>query len=186
MNIASEVIMSEVILYIAASLDGFIAGNGGDISWLEKYQGEKEDYGYADFYSTVGASIMGARTYEQALSLNGGIDKNMPTWVITHRSLKLVSHPKITLYSGSLPSLIDSIRRKTRKNIWLVGGGQLAQSFFKDELIYRVILSTVPVILGEGIPLFGNVNKEINLSLMGARSYESGIVQTDYIVNRTR
>ena len=176
--------MGKVILYIAASLDGFIAGSDGDISWLDKYQGEAEDYGYSDFYKNVGASIMGANTYEKALTLKGGIDNNMPTYVVTHRKLQTRADARITLYSGNLTELINKIRHKTAEDIWLVGGGQLTQSFLKEDLIDEIILSTIPIILGEGIFLFGNIRKEINLVLTNTKSYKSGIVQTQYKITK--
>ena len=178
--------MGSVILYIAISLDGYIARSDGDISWLDKYQGGKEDYGYSDFYKNVGASIMGANTYEKSLTLTGGIDKKMPTYVITHRKLQTIPDANITLYSGNLKELVSKIRKKTKKTIWLVGGGQLTQLFLKENLIDRMILSTIPIILGEGISLFGNVRKEINFVLTNAKSYKSGIVQTHYRLHRRR
>ncbi len=178
--------MGNVILYIATSLDGFIARSDGDISWLDKYQGGKDDYGYSNFYKDVGASIMGANTYEKALTLTGGIDNNMPTYVITHRGLPTVADADITLYSGNLSEIINKIRKKTEKNIWLVGGGRLTQSFLKEGLVDQIILSTIPIILGEGISLFGNVKKEINFVLVGTKSYKSGIVQTHYKVRHNR
>ncbi|MDO8716755.1 MAG: dihydrofolate reductase family protein [Dehalococcoidales bacterium] len=176
--------MGKVILYIAASRDGFIAGSDGDISWLDKYQGGAEDYGYSDFYKNVGAAIMGAKTYKKALTLNGGIDNNMPTYVITHRKLQTRADAQITLYSGNLTELISKIQKKTAKNIWLVGGGQLTQSFLKEDLIDEIILSTIPLILREGISLFGNISKEINLVLTKTKSYKSGIVQTHYKITK--
>src|SRR3989304_8040165 len=118
--------MGKVILYIATSLDGFIARGNGDISWLDKYQGEKEDYGYGDFYKNVGASIMGASTYDKALTLDGGIDNKMPTYVITHRKMHTQADTNLTFYSGNLSELVNKIQKKTKKDIWLVGGGQLA------------------------------------------------------------
>jgi dihydrofolate reductase len=178
--------MSNVILYIATSLDGFIARSDGDVSWLDKYQGEAEDYGYGNFYKNVGASIMGANTYEKSLTLNGGIDKRMPTYVITRRELQTMPNANITLYSGSLSELVNTIQKKTKKNIWLVGGGQLTRSFLKENLIDRMILSTIPIILGEGISLFGNVKKEISVVLTNTKSYKSGIVQTHYRLRRRR
>ncbi len=176
--------MGDVVLYIAASLDGLIARSDGDISWLDKYQGGKEDYGYANFYKNVGASIMGANTYEKALTLSDGIDKNMPTYVVTHRKLQTMADADVTFYSGNLADLLDKITKRTKKNIWLVGGGQLTQSFLKENLLDKIILSTIPIILGEGIPLFGNIKKEINCVLTGTKSYGSGIVQTHYDLHR--
>src|SRR3990172_12805549 len=109
--------MSRVILYIAASLDGFIARKDGDVSWLDMYQENEEDYGYADFYQSVGTSIMGAKTYEKALTLSGGIDEKMPTYVITHRNLGAAGE-NITFYSDTLVQLVKSIRERSKKNIW--------------------------------------------------------------------
>jgi dihydrofolate reductase len=178
--------MSSVILYIATSLDGFIARRDGDISWLDKYQGGKEDYGYSDFYENVGASVMGTNTYEKALTLRGGIDNKLPTYVITHRKLQNMGDADITFYSGSLSELVNTIRKKTQKDIWLVGGGQLTQSFLKENLLDRIILSTIPIILGEGISLFGNLKREINCTLKDTKSYKNGIVQTHYRLYRGR
>ena len=172
--------MTKVILYIAASLDGFIARSDGDISWLDRYQSGTEDYGYADFYKKIGACIMGSKTYERALTLKGGIDNKMPTYVVTSRQLPVPPGADITFYSGDLPQLLEMIRKKTRKDIWLVGGGQLARSFFKERLIDDIILSVIPLIMGEGISLFGSVQQEIDLNLAKSISYSSGIVQIHY------
>ena len=97
--------MTRVILYIAASLDGFIARSDGDISWLDKYQGGSEDYGYSDFYKTIGACIMGAKTYEKALTLTGGIDSKMPSVLSltgNYRSRRVPILPFIPGTYGSL------------------------------------------------------------------------------------
>ena len=75
---------------------------------------------------------MGASTYEKALTLNGGIDNKLPTYVIAHRKLQSPSDADIIFYSGNLAELVNDIRKKTQKNIWLVGGGKLVQSFLKD------------------------------------------------------
>ena len=178
--------MSTVILYIAASLDGFIARSDGDISWLTKYQGGKEDYGYGDFYKNVGVSIMGAKTYEKSLTRNGGIDKKMPTYVITGRKLQTVANADITFYSGNLSKLVKQIRAETKKNIWLVGGGQIAQSFLKENLVDEIVLAIIPIILGEGISLFGSVKEEVDFVLVATKSYKSGIVQTHYRLKSKR
>ena len=176
--------MGKVILYVAATLDGFIARNDGDIGWLDKYQNGDEDYGYHDFYDKVGASIMGARTYEKVLTLAGGIDEKMPTYVLSHRQLPREHHPNVTLHSSGLPHLVNLVREKTDKDIWLVGGGQLTQSFLREGLLDEIILSTIPLILGEGISLFGEARKEIDLAVEESRCYSTGIVQTRYWVSR--
>ena len=172
--------MSKVILYIAASLDGFIAGSDGDIAWLDKYGGGTEDYGYNEFYAKIGANVMGSGTYEKSLTLDGGIDSNMPTYVVTQRDLPVPPGTKVELYRGDLPVLIDNIRNATSKDIWLVGGGELARSFLEENLLDEIILSTIPVVLGGGISLFGSIHKTVDLTLIDSRAYPSGIVQTHY------
>jgi dihydrofolate reductase len=174
--------MGRVILYIAASIDGFIAGQDGDISWLQKYEGGTEDYGYSDFYRNVGAAVMGARTFAKALSLSGGIDSKMPTYVITHKGVPDIPEARVESYSGPLSVLVQKIQGRTTKNIWLVGGGQLARSFLQEYLLDEIILSTVPVILGEGVSLFGNLSKRVDLSLLAEKAYLSGIVQSHYTI----
>ncbi len=128
---------------------------------------------------------MGSNTYEKSLTLDGGIDDKMPTYVVTHRRLSTAGHSLVSLYSGGLPDLLKLIRIKTDRHIWLVGGGQLARSFLRQGLLDEIILSTVPVILGEGISLFGETGTEVDLILREARSYTSGIVQTRYDVSRS-
>jgi dihydrofolate reductase len=173
--------VQKVILYIAASLDGFIARPDGDVSWLDKYNTGGEDYGYRDFYKSVGACIMGSRTYEKALTLDGGIDNQMPTYVVTRRPLGVPAGSDITFYQGNLTKLVETVKAKTGKAIWLVGGGQLAQSFLKERLVNDIILSTIPVILGEGITLFGSMKEEVNFRVIRSESFETGIVQTHYV-----
>ena len=173
--------MGEVVLYIAASVDGFIARKDGDVSWLEKFNEGGEDYGYKEFYRGIGASIMGSHTYVQAVGF-GQWDKKMPTYVITKRKLEKLPGAKIEFYSGDLGSLVGRLKKETAKDIWLVGGGRLAQSFLDAGLVDRIILSVIPVLLGEGIPLFAMKGKERELRLIGSKSYETGIVQMDFKV----
>lgn len=174
--------MGKVVLYVAASLDGFIATSDGDVTCLDKYQGSEEDYGYHDFHERLGASIMGANTYEKALTLIGGINKKLPTYVVTQRRLPVHPDAEVILHSGSLSDLLRKIKKRTKKDIWLVGGGRLTQSFLKEKLLDEIVLSTIPIVLGEGISLFGNTRKEVNLKLVETRVYEIGIVQTHHRV----
>ena len=172
--------MGDVILYIAASLDGFIATSDGGLDWLDKCKRDDEDYGYRDFYGRVGASVMGARTYEKSIMLKGAIDEHMPTYVVTHRERFAQEHSNVVLHSGDLRELLYIVKKKTEKDIWLVGGGQLAQSFLRESLLDEIILSTIPIILGEGISLLGSIGKEVELTLKENRLYPTGVVQARY------
>ncbi len=114
--------MSKVILYIAVSLDGYIALSDGSVSWLSEYEGGKEDYGYRKFYESAGAAIMGARTYEQALGFGEWSFKGLVSYVVTHGRRSERTQEDVIFYSGNLAKCVEEAKKKTKKNIWLVGG----------------------------------------------------------------
>lgn len=172
--------MSKIILYIASSLDGFIAGRNGDISWLDAYQVEGEDYGYSEFLKTIDIIVMGSKTYEQLLNFGSWPYEGVKTYIMTRRQLEQADKAKVEFYSGDLDSFVPGIRRESHKDIWLVGGASLAQSFLKHSLIDEMVLSIIPVILGDGIPLFGRTQKELRLKLLKSGSYNNGVVQLHY------
>jgi dihydrofolate reductase len=171
---------SKIILYIASSLDGFIAGRNGDISWLDAYQVEGEDYGYSEFLKAIDIIVMGSKTYEQILNFGSWPYEGVKTYVMTKRQLEPVDKAKVKFYSGGLDSFVPGIKRESHKNIWLVGGASLAQSFLKHSFIDEMIISIIPVILGDGITLFGRTQKEFRLELLKSGSYNNGIVQLHY------
>ena len=172
---------SKIILYIASSLDGFIAGRNGDISWLDDYQVESEDYGYSEFLKTIDIIVMGSKTYEQVLKFDSWPYESVKTYVMTKRQLEPVDKAKVKFYSGyDLDSFVPGIKRESQKNIWLVGGASLAQSFLKHSFIDEMILSIIPVILGDGISLFGRTQEEFRLELLKSGSYNNGVVQLHY------
>jgi dihydrofolate reductase len=173
-------ITSKIILYIASSLDGFIAGRNDDISWLDAYQVEGEDYGYSEFLKTIDIIVVGSKTYEQVLSFGGWPYEGIKTYVMTKRQLEPEDKAKVEFYSGDLDSFVPGIKRESHKDIWLVGGASLAQSFLKHGSIDEMIISIIPVILGDGISLFGRAQEEFRLELLRSGSYDNGIVQLHY------
>src|SRR4030095_1758379 len=148
------------------------------VAWLDRYNSDG-DYGYKDFYKNVGVSIMGSTTYEQVLGFKDGWDKKMATYVVTSRKLKTLEGGDIRFYSGNLKKLVEKASKETKKDIWLVGGGKLAQAFFNEKLVDRMMLFIMPDMLGEGIPLFGPGQK-VELKLTGSKVYKSGVVQLNY------
>jgi dihydrofolate reductase len=171
--------LSKVVLYIACSLDGFIAGKDGDVGWLDEYDGA--EYGYQQFYESVEALIMGSRTYEQALSFGEWPYPNKKSYVITGRQLGAKPDPSIEFYSGDLTELVAAIKQ-TGRDIWLVGGSQLLASFWNEALIDEIRLFVIPTLLNEGIPLFRGISRQTSLTLVGSESYDNGVVQLHYSV----
>lgn len=172
--------MNKVVLYIAASLDGFIARKNGSIDWLHSFESQGEDYGYPAFLESIGVVVMGSKSYEQAITFGEWPYKNTPSVVVTTRELKGVEGEDITFYDGDLKMLISRLKGQTTKDIWLMGGATLIQSFLKENLVDEIFLFEVPVLLGEGLSLFGSLEKDLKLELVNSKSYKTGIVELHY------
>ncbi|WP_204554008.1 dihydrofolate reductase family protein [Bacillus ectoiniformans] len=160
----------KVVLFIAASLDGYIAKSDGDISWLNEVEGEG-DNGFTDFYKTVDTIMMGKSTYDHVLELTGGnyphADKE--TYVFTSKSG--LSDPNIQFINEPVDHLVSRLKSQEGRDIWLVGGAKLLQSFMEENLVDEYIVTIAPVILGEGIPLFHPTNTEVKLELKSTKAF---------------
>jgi dihydrofolate reductase len=169
----------EVVLYIAQSLDGYIATESGGLDWLDMVAAEGEDYGYNEFVATIDAVIIGRKTYDKVMSF--GIEfphKGRNTYVVS-RTLTGKTED-VSFYNGEVSSLISEIRRSPGKNIYVDGGSELVLDMLKNDLIDRFIISIIPVMLGSGIRLFRSGFSQLNLSLVDCVKYPSGLVQLHY------
>lgn len=167
-----------VTLFIATSLDGYIAGPDDDLSWLFT----DADYGFSNFYSDVDTLIMGRGTYDVIRGFGEWPYPGKKTVVVSRKDSPEVSTPDTTAASGDLPALIEGLREQGSKNVWLVGGGELVRSFLEQELIDRMTVSMHPVLLGTGIPLFPGGFRRTMLELESVVPFESGLVQLNYLV----
>ena len=177
--------MPNVILYVASSLDGYIARPNGSVDWLDEIpdpaEGDAEDYGYGEFYAGVGTVLMGRITYEQALSFDVDYPYAGKEGYVFSRTRAGERDEHVRFVDGEdIPGLIENLKKSSEGNLWLVGGGQLVREFLNLDLIDRIELFIIPVILGEGLPLFPPPTPQRNLSLVGARSYENGMAQLTY------
>lgn len=148
--------MAEIKLYIASSLDGYIARKDGDIEWLHEIPNpDNSDFGYTEFYKDIEVVIMGSTTYEQVM----GFDVEWPyadrkCVVVSRREDLEISTPN-TIRAGHITAdYLDQLKAETNGHIWLIGGGKLIQSFLNLNAIDEILLTLVSRILGEGIPLF--------------------------------
>ncbi|ADB59124.1 bifunctional deaminase-reductase domain protein [Haloterrigena turkmenica DSM 5511] len=174
-----------VTLYIAASLDGFVATADGGVEWLEEYASDGEngaDGNFEAFFADVDCLVMGSRTYEQLLSFDGWPYGERPTFVVTSRDLPLAT-AHVELVAGNLRELVDGLEERYDR-IWLVGGAALAQSFLREGLVDEIRLTVVPVLLGGGIRLFDDDGTEHTLETLECTSFESGLVELRYDASR--
>ena len=183
---------SHVTIHMAASLDGFIARKDGSVDWLETSDefagGDTMDPEFVEaFIKTIDCYVMGSRTYETALRFEAkGLawpygDK--PTLVLTRRQLPR-TRDTVEFYSGGLAQLVNGRLRPTFRTIWFVGGGVVSGECLRLGLADEVRYSILPILIGDGIPFFDRLDRDIALHLAEAKAYRSGMVALRYEVRR--
>lgn len=170
--------MIEFIIYIATSIDGYIARSDGSIDWLPSPEDGEEDFGYNNFYDSIDALIMGATTYKQVLGFGDWPYPGKISYVVTNRNLS-TKRTDVLFIKGGLEEVLKNVKEKDYKRIWLMGGGNLISSFINRGLVNEYIITLIPTILGSGISLYQSVT-ELKLDLVDTKSYPSGIVELHY------
>lgn len=173
--------MRKVVLYIAMSLDGYIADSNGGVSWINGQDEENTDPGsYPEFIKTVDTVILGYNTYHQVvteLSPDSWVYSGMKSYVVTSKNIE--STDEIIFTNVNLAQLISTLKKEEGKDIWICGGASIANQLLRLNLIDEFYISVIPTILGRGIRLFGEHNKEIKLELINTKNY-NGIVDLQY------
>lgn len=164
--------MRRVILFIASSLDGFIAAKNDDLSWLFT-EGE---YGYKKLINSVDTLLMGRKTYEILLTFGAWEYSDKNCYVFSNKKIE----DKRIMVSNDPLSITKKLLKENGKDIWLIGGGKLIGSLVNEGLVDEIILSIHPIILGEGTPLFPEIKKWVNLVAKKAEKFDSGLVQLTY------
>lgn len=173
--------MRKLILYIATSLDGYIAKPNDDLSFLKSIEKEGEDYGYADFTATVDTIILGRKTYDWVVREIGSShydNGDKEVYVITRTERPRVG--KTTFYTGSLSELVQRLKAAAGKNIYCDGGAETIHELLKNDLIDELILSVVPVLVGNGIRLFKDDRPEQAYELVRTTAFDTGLTQLHY------
>ncbi len=169
----------EVVLYIAISLDGYIADSDGGISFLQQVEKDGEDYGYKEFSSSTDVVILGRKTWETVLSFNlPEVYSGKQVFVISKK--KEGREGNVVYYGGDIPTLIRKLKSETGLNIHIDGGAEVVYTMLKDKLIDRIIVSVIPVLLGDGIRLFGSSFPVHRLKLKQCLTFSTGLVQLHY------
>src|SRR5690606_235457 len=177
--------MRKLSLFIASSLDGYIAGPNDDLSFLSLVEREGEDYGYAEFTSTIDTIILGRKTYDWVLNNvgSGHYDNGQrDVYVITRNGRPDVGRTKF--YSGDIGQLVDRLKQKEGKNIYCDGGAEVIDALLRLDKIDDLIISIIPTLLGSGTRLFKDGRPSQELEFVKVKSFESGLVQLHYCRKR--
>jgi dihydrofolate reductase len=166
----------KVVLGLGISLDGYIARPNGAVDFLFM----PKDYSMGPFFKTIDTAIMGRKTYDVARAMGGGsFGKSVKGYVMSH-SVSAGERDGVTFTNQTPASLIAEIRRHKGKNIWLMGGGELARDFLKADLVDELYLGLVPVLLGDGIPLFPSGFPQRDFRLIENKTYSQGLISLKY------
>lgn len=175
----------KISVYIATSLDGFIARENGDLDWLPGSDGggddAGEDYGYHEFMESVDVLVMGRHTFEKVLGFGEWAYGKTKVVVLSSKGIEIPEAIKETVESRSCSpvELVEELHQSGAKHLY-IDGGKTIQGFLKAGLIDELIITTVPVLIGKGLPLFGALEQDIKLQLIESRSFEKGFVQSKY------
>ena len=173
-----------VAVFIATSLDGFIARPDGDVDWLHEGEAlpEHEDLGYRDFIDSIDTLVMGRNSFEKVLEF-GRWPYDKPVIVLS-RSLKEVPEKlrsQVRIDASSPEALLERLSREGINRVYL-DGGRVIQSFLRAGLVDELCLTTLPILLGSGLPLFGDLPGDIHLKHLCTGSWANGFVQSKYLV----
>jgi dihydrofolate reductase len=173
--------MRKLSLFIATSLDGYIAKPNDDLGFLKLVEKEGEDYGYADFTATIDTLILGRKTYDYVLREIGSShydNGQRDVYVITRTERPSVG--RTTFYTGNLAELVQRLKSESGKDIYCDGGAEIVNELLKNDLIDELIISIVPVLVGNGTRLFKDGRPEQQLALAGAKMFDTGLTQLHY------
>jgi dihydrofolate reductase len=174
--------MRKIKLFIASSLDGYIATEDGSIDWLYT----DSDYGYTQFYNSVDTILMGRKTYDKIIELAAEYPhKDKKNYVFSQK--KSAGKRKEKEKDQNVEFIADitdfvkiQLLQSQGKDIWLIGGADIISIFLNAGMLDEIIFSIHPIVLGKGIPLFRNLQRQMNLTLVKSIPYESGLVQLHY------
>lgn len=173
--------MRKLSLFIATSLDGYIAKPNDDLSFLKLVEKEGEDYGYTEFTNTIDTLIIGRKTYDYVLKEIGAShydNGQRDVYVITRNERPKVG--RTTFYTGNLAKLVERLKSEEGKNIYCDGGAEVINELLKHDLVDEFIISIIPILLGDGIRLFKDGRPEQTLEFITVKTFETGLTQLHY------
>ncbi|MCF6440595.1 dihydrofolate reductase family protein [Pseudoalteromonas luteoviolacea] len=174
------------IVFIATSLDGYIADKNNEIEWLHSIPGTQElDLGYDDHIAAIDGLVMGRNTFELVCGFDCDWPYTKPVFVLsnTMRCVPTGYEDKVKLVSGGLLQLVDKLNAQGFVDLY-IDGGVTIQSFLKSDLIDKMIITTIPIILGGGVSLFGELAEPLHFSCTESELFENGICQNTFVRKR--
>lgn len=169
-------------VYLAISIDGYVAGPHGNLEWLNNIPNpQQNDYGYSEFIKHIDAIVIGKNTFQKVLTL-GNWPYHKPVFVLSN-SLKEIPENligKVEIINGAITTVNIDLIKQGFKNLY-IDGGQTIHSFLKEDLIDEIIITKVPILLGDGIPLFHKLDKQLKFKHVKTEIYNNNLVKSHYV-----
>ena len=170
------------VVFIGTSLDGYISDKDGGLDFLNSIPNpEQDDLGYLDFMDSIDALLMGRKTYETVLGFGGQWPYTKPVFVLSNTLSSLPDHlpDNVELVSGSIRQLVEEINGRGFVQLY-IDGGELIQNFLQADMIDEMIITQIPILLGGGTPLFGELPAHLTFELVGTDALLNAMVQSHY------
>lgn len=172
----------KITYYVAASQDGFIARDDGDVSWLDDLNIDVKETGLEEFFASIDGLIMGRKTYDFVFDYGSWPYEDKPSWVCTSRDLEVLDGANLSI-AGTAEQVVSEARAQGLKHLWLLGGGRLASSFLEKHLLTDISISEMPIKLISGIPLFAEHQLEDLVVRTNEETQKNGFKQIDIVLN---
>ena len=172
-------------VFVATTLDGFIADKDGGIEWLTEVPNpNKIDYGYAELMKNTDALVMGRSTFEKVLTF-GEWFYTKPVFVLSNSLTRIPENleGKVEIVKGDIQDVVQKLNQQGHKRLY-VDGGKLIQGFLKEDLIDELIINKIPILLGKGIPLFGDIDQKLKFKHMKTEVFNDSLVMSYYLRDR--
>ena len=176
----------KIIVHIATSADGYIARRDGEIDWLTERPAPKGFYGMPRFMRSIDATILGRKTFDLAVKLGATFSVDNMHYVFSRRPAPAATPAGVEFVTESIGTFVARLRRKRGKDIWMMGGGEIIAAFLDAGAIDEFVISIIPALLGQGIPVIAATHRDVALHLRSTRSFPDGVVQVHYQVVRKR
>lgn len=171
-------LMAKVILYIAASMDGYIARKDDSLDWLPPIPEDGQDFGYKAFLAGIGVTLMGNRTYQIVKGFGEAVYPDKVNYIFSRTAH--ATEPNMVWVNENPTDFVARLKAIEKQDIWLIGGGEMIKALYEARLIDELILTQIPILLGSGIPLWPANNTETPLELLELTDFGKGMVQLKY------
>jgi dihydrofolate reductase len=176
----------KIIVHIATSADGYIARPDGDIEWLTNRPAPRGFYGMGKFERSIDAKLLGRKTYDLSLRLGARFTGKTRHYVFSRQPPPASVPPGVEFVTGGIGPFAKRLREQRGKNIWMMGGGEIIAAFLDAGAIDEFVISVVPVLIGDGIPLIAPRHLDVPLRLRSVQRFPDGLVQLHYIVEKRK